>query len=271
MKRLIFLIIFPIISCSPKIGSSIMSNQKKLNGSENILVLQFGDEQKIDGIKIGEIKSTDSGFSSNCSYNEIIIPLKKLARQSGANIIKITKHKTPDNWSTCDRIKADIYKVENYKKYEREIEWNKNRKLTWEDFKGKPITNSNVGALTYCGFGFQSNRVTLFKSAKIFVKNTFNCDLSWVRPDQIKRKELLEHEQGHFDLSEIYARLLRTKLNERKLTIANLNTEGNLIFTEVYKSYLDKQEQYEKETEYGLNRTEQQRWNTYIIQQIGIN
>ena len=49
--------------------------------------------------------------------------------------------------------------MKDYKKYEREIDLNKNRKLTWEDFKGtvKPLTNVNEAALTDCGFSFQSN------------------------------------------------------------------------------------------------------------------
>lgn len=273
MKKILLLLILPIISCSPKIGSSIINNQQKMDKTDNVLVLQFGDEQKIDGIKIGKISSTDNGLSINCSYYEIIEPLKELARLNGANIIKITQHKISNTWSSCERIKADIYKVKDYKKYEQEIEWNKNRKLTWEDFKAtvKPITNANEAALTYCGFSFQTNRVTSFKNARIFVKNTFYCDLSWVRPDQIGEKDLLEHEQGHFDLSEIYARNLRKKLNEKKLTISNLQEEADFIFNEVSKSFMDKQEEYDMKTEHGLNKKQQDIWNSYIIQRIGLD
>lgn len=273
MKKIVLFLFLSIVSCSPKFGTSIINSQQKLNNTDHVLVLQFGDEQKIDGIKVGKISSTDQGFSMNCSYNEIIEPLKELARQNGANIIKIIEHKTSDIWSSCERIKADMYKVKDYKKYEREIEWSKNRKLTWEDFKGtvKPLANENEAALTYCGFSFQSNRVTSFKNAKLFVKNTFYCDSSWVRPNQIGEKYLLEHEQGHFDLTEVYTRILRKKLNEKKLTIANMQEETDFIFNEVSKSYLDKQEEYDTKTEHGLNKKQQGIWNSYIIQQIGLD
>lgn len=272
MKKIVLVLFLPIVSCSPKFGTSIINSQQKLNNTDHVLVLQFGDEQKIDGIKVGKISSTDPGFSMNCSYSEIIEPLKELARQNGANIIKITEHKTSDIWSTCERIKADIYKVKDYKKYEREIEWDKNRKLTWEDFKGtvKIFKNENEAALTYCGFSFQSNRVTSFKNAKVFVKNTFYCDSSWVKPNQIDEKYLLEHEQRHFDLCEVYTRILRKKLNEKKLTIANMQEETDFIFEEVSKAYIDKQEEYDKKTEHGLNKKQQGIWNSYIMQQIGL-
>jgi hypothetical protein len=54
------------------------------------------------------------------------------------------------------------------------------------------------------------------KKAKIFTKNTFDCKLSWVRPNQKYRTDLLEHEQGHFDLCEIYTRQLRKRLEDRR-------------------------------------------------------
>ena len=139
---------------------------------------------------------------------------------------------------------AKIYKVPNFRIHEREIEWSKNRKLSWEDIKGnpKPISNANAAAQTYCGFSFETNRVTMFKKAKIFTKNTFDCNLSWVRPGQKNREDLLEHEQGHFDLSEVYARRLRKKLEEKQLTVFNLNNEAHSVFRQVSAEYLDRQE-----------------------------
>ncbi len=216
MKFLFYSVIFTtlISSCSPKIGSSISNKQPALANNEFVLVLQKEDSFNNDGIEIGSIKSGDNGFSSGCTYYEVIDKLKQIARDNGANLIKITEHKTPDQWSTCERLKAKIYKVPNFKTHEKEIEWTANRKLTWEDFKGNPktFTNSNTAAETYCGFGFQTNRVTMFKNAKIFTLNSFNTNLSWIRPDQKNSADLLEHEQGHFDLCEVYTRQLRKKL-----------------------------------------------------------
>lgn len=272
MKRLFyftFLTIF-IYSCSPKIGSTIISKQTPLSDTDFVLILQQQDDFINDGIEIGSIKSGDNGLSTNCSYFEVIDKLKQLARQNGANVIKITEHKSPDRWSSCERLTAKIYRVPNFRKHEKEIEWTAARKLTWDDFKGSPksISNSNTAAQTYCGFGFQTNYVTILTKTKIFTKNTFTCNLSWVRPNQKERLDLLEHEQGHFDLCEVYTRQLRKKLEEKKLTVFNINTDANIIFKDVYAMYLDRQELYEKETNYGLDRQKQIEWTTTIDKEI---
>lgn len=257
-------------SCSPKIGSVVTSKQPPLPDTAFVLVLQQQDAFTNDGIEIGSIKSGDNGLSTNCTYYEVIDKLKQLARQNGANVIKITEHKSPDQWSSCERLKANIYNVPDFRKHEKEIEWTADRKLTWEDFKGspKPISNSNSAAQTYCGFGFQANGATILSKTKIFTKNTFTCNLSWVRLDQKDRADLLEHEQGHFDLSEVYTRQLRKKLEEKKLTALNMNTDADIIFKNVYALYLDRQELYEKETNYGLVRQKQMEWTTGIDKEL---
>lgn len=259
-----------IYSCSPKIGSTITSKQTPLSDTDFVLVLQQQGDFINDGIEIGSIKSGDNGLSTNCTYFEVIDRLKQLARQNGANVIKITEHKMPDRWSSCERLTAKIYRVPNFRKHEKEIEWTANRKLTWEDFKGSPkiISNSNTAAQTYCGFGFQTNYVTILTKAKIFTKNTFTSNLSWVRPDQKDKADLLEHEQGHFDLCEVYTRQLRKKLEEKKLTVLNLNTDANIIFKDVYALYLDRQELYEKETNHGLNRQKQIEWTATMSAEL---
>jgi hypothetical protein len=272
MERLFYLAILTtfIYSCSPKIGSTITSKQPPLPDTAFVLVLQEQDDFINDGIEIGTIKSGDNGLSNNCSYFEVLDKLKLITRQSGANVIKITEQKSPDNWSSCVRLKATIYKVPNFRIHEKEIYWTADRKLSWEDFKGSPktISNTNTAAQTYCGFGFQTNQVSTLTKTKIFTTNIFTCNLSWVREDQKSRIDLLEHEQGHFDLCEVYSRQLRKKLIEKKLTVYNINTDANIIFKSVYALYLDRQELYEKETNYGLDRQKQIEWTKKIENEI---
>jgi hypothetical protein len=83
-----------------------------------------------------------------------------LAQQSGANILKITDRKEPDQWSSCSRIIAKIYHVPDPRKFEKEIVWSEDRKLVWDDFKatGKPVPGTDVAAVTQCGIGVQTNR-----------------------------------------------------------------------------------------------------------------
>lgn len=140
MKSLFYLAFFTILiySCSPKIGSTITSKQPPLSDTDFVLVLQQQDDFTNDGIEVGSIKSGDNGLSTNCTYFEVIDKLKQMARENGANVIKVTEHKGPDRLSSCDRFTAKIYKVPDFRKHEKGIEWSPNRKLTWEDFKGSP-------------------------------------------------------------------------------------------------------------------------------------
>ncbi len=275
MKFLFYtgILITLLFACSPKMGSTIMRSQPALADSDFILVLQKEDAFKNDGIEIGSISSTDNGFSTNCTYYDVLDKLKQMARRNGANLIKITKLKNPDEWSTCVRLEASIYKVPNCKIHETSIEWTADRKLNWDDFKGTPtaIYNKDAAAVTYCGFGYEASSATIFSKTKIVISNTFSTKLSWVMPDQQYRQDLLAHEQGHFDLCEVYTRQLRKELEQKRLTAFNLNSVGKAIFKAVYASYMERQELYETETMHGLNKLKQQDWeNTIEVELAGL-
>lgn len=267
MKRILVIIISSIFlnSCSPKITSTIISKQDPISDNAYILVLNKDDDFENDGIKIGTIKSTDKGFSTHCSFDEIIEQYKKICRENGANIIKINEHKVPDLKSSCDRIEATLYKVPNYKIHENTIEWSKERKLTWLDFKRKPSSDiTPFGAETNCILALKSNTVSLISKPKIKVTNSFYCYESWVKTKNLKNNVLLEHEQMHFDLSEIYARKLRKIISESKFNTFNLVKETNRLFYEYFDLNKERQILYDKETKHGTDSLEQNKWKKMI-------
>ncbi|QEC69761.1 hypothetical protein FRZ67_21575 [Panacibacter ginsenosidivorans] len=267
MKYFILAVTFFILfSCAPKLSSKITTIQPSLPVNTPFIILEEDDTSSIRGNVLGTLRSSDNGFSVNCSYEKTVELLKSLALTKGANVLKITEHKYPDVWSSCHRIKADIYKVHNVFDYEKEIEWSKNRKLTWDDFKGTPkvLTNINTAAQTYCGFAYRSSTSSMISSARSFTKATFDCRLSWVKPEEKGRADLLEHEQGHFDLSEIYRRLLSKRLSQEKINSFNSSAATDRIYKDVSSSYLTRQEAYERETNYGLDRQKQLEWEKEI-------
>jgi hypothetical protein len=267
MKKQTLIILLSIIlfSCSSKIGSTIISKQNPLPQNEYVLVIDLSESFINDGIKIGTLKSSDNGFSSNCSYDEILENLKKISRQNGANILNIIEHKKPDQWSSCDRIEAIIYKVPDYKIHEKQIEWSENRKLTWSDFKGKTNSkNLNTSAETSCKLSLKSNSVNLFNKAKLTVTNFFVCNSSWVLPKVKNSSLLLEHEQLHFDLNEIYARQLRKKIVEEKFSYFNLIKESNKIYEEISLLCSKRQELFDAETKHGTENITQKKWEKDI-------
>ncbi len=146
--------------------------------------------------------------------------------------------------------------------------WSADRKLTWDDFKG-PVNASSAeaAAATNCGFGFKKH--WLNGNPVIEVSNHFDVNKSWVRSDA-KIESILVHEQGHFDLAEIYTRKLRALLSQY-----DPNTSNDVL----YKVYIDlydnaynqRQLRYEDETAHGTDLPAQKRWTDQIKRELEEN
>ena len=227
------------------------------------MVLRLEDDQNIEGVFVGDIKATDGGLSSNCTYYENIINLKQLARKAGANVIKITQHKKPDKWSSCNRLWAKIYKVEYPKTYETQIVWTADRKLTWADFKGVPDTKAfpNTLAVTNSGFGFETG-FNVFKEGGLFVEATFNNYGSWVIPKG-RNDYVLRHEQIHFDLTEIYSRKLRKTFADAKIKPQE-GARAKQIFDAIFAELNKRQKKYDSETKHGEKERTQKYWESVV-------
>ena len=76
-------------------------------------VFEIKEEIPSNAEKLGTIKVGDSGFSIICNYATVLDKAKIESRKVGGNVLKITKHKKPDLWSSCHRITADVFKVDN--------------------------------------------------------------------------------------------------------------------------------------------------------------
>jgi Bacterial protein of unknown function (DUF922) len=151
-----------------------------------------------------------------------------------------------------------------------EFGWQKEYKLRWEDFEGDiPYDiNDNAAAATACSIGFEV-RDTVDNGIVIAVFNIFYRKQSWVRSNG-RMPDILAHEQGHFDICEIYTRMLR----ERIRTISDHPFSGDLktrlrhIYYEVYKEYDSRQLAYETETNHGTDVAQQQKWANEIAWEL---
>ena len=266
MRRLLFILSsLYLVACAPKLRSTISKQIPPLPKGELVVVLDIADEQVLPEPKIAEVRAVDNGFSNNCSYYENIEHLKFLARQSGANIVKITKHKRADKLSTCDRLWADVYKVSNPKEFETEIIWTPDRKLTWDDFKGKPDLENfpDAAAVTYSTLGFNPSSRKLFKNdGKLFVEATFVNHGSWVLPNS-KTDYILAHEQIHFDITEIYSRMLRKAFSDANVTSNHLS-KATSIFENIKKQWIKRHNDYDYETKHGSKKETQDIWKAIV-------
>lgn len=250
-------------SCSPKLKANMTKSFSPLSEYDLVVVLDIADDQKIENESFGELKAVDNGLSVNCTYYENVQNLKKIAREMGANLIRITQQKNPDKWSTCHRLWAQAYKVKDPSLYETQIEWAADRKLTWNDFKGEQdlVEFPKALAVTNSGFGYESG-ISMFKAGKVFVQSVFNTQKSWVLPHG-KTEYVLRHEQIHFDITEIYSRKLRKELADAKVT-SNDSERAKSIFEKVFNELEGRQERYDSETAQGSEKETQEHWEAVV-------
>lgn len=111
-KILFLLAVFGIASCSPKISSNFTNPRPELAIDEKVALLDLEHKVPENTLKIGELRFQDSGFSTDCSFNSLMTRARAEARKNGANLVKVTDKKTPDIWSSCYRLKIELYNYE---------------------------------------------------------------------------------------------------------------------------------------------------------------
>jgi hypothetical protein len=139
------------------------------------------------------------------------------------------------------------------------IEWSASRKLKWEDFRGTPNPTSTNAALTNSSitveFGYNNKGLTHS------IKCRFNKSLSWGR---IKNDYILNHEQGHFDIAELHARILHKTLEAYEFNASTVSKDVNKIHGDVMNQHVQTQKMYDLETNHSIDSAEQRKWDGKI-------
>lgn len=146
-------------------------------------------------------------------------------------------------------------------KQQEYIVWNEGRKLKWDDFYKKEFIGLGVTAASAIRIKFSYEvdaYLKWFSVECLFLKNE-----STARYD--KTDYVLNHEQGHFNIGEIFARKLRKRILEaRKLiTKKNYNTLDS-IYHAYTQTLIEGQELYDKETDYSNDSLQQRLWDIRI-------
>jgi hypothetical protein len=145
-----------------------------------------------------------------------------------------------------------------------QFQWASNKKLSWSDFRGAvKAASDESAAATDCGIGFKASTNNPAHKPQIIVYNTFYATKSWVR-DDAKLPSILTHEQGHFDLCEIYTRKLRERMSNFDAGAPDLKQALMAIYSEISHDYESRQQAYELETTHGTNLDQQKKWSDMI-------
>lgn len=142
------------------------------------------------------------------------------------------------------------------------IHWRENYKIRWEDFIGIP-NSDRWSAVIYTLLEYKYYRHSLnytFLTSAVMYKQK-----SWVDTNKVQDYEYsLNHEQKHFDLSEIYARKLLTALKNAELTSSNIRSESQRICDKISSELDTVQVEYDRQTLHGNNYRIQEEWNEKI-------
>lgn len=158
-----------------------------------------------------------------------------------------------------------ILSFNTYSQNQNSIYWTDSHKLSWDDFKGKAIPNNISAAMTYSSITFEIEVEN--DSAIITIENIFDKKQSWVK-NSGKTNYILNHEQKHFDISEIYARKLRKKLSEEQFEFSSIQKNISKIVKDNYKEAISFQNKYDKETKHSVNIEKQEIWNEKIEDEL---
>ncbi|MDQ3291938.1 MAG: DUF922 domain-containing protein [Bacteroidota bacterium] len=144
------------------------------------------------------------------------------------------------------------------------IDWSSNRRLTWNDFQKEADVNDPLHALASTNIAVQA---TCKNNQMVFdVKCQFAVNESWSKNKS--SEELLQHEQLHFDLTEVYARLLRQKLSQQKSLCNGDKNKFRAVVNKVFADWQKAQQRYDNESRHGLDDFKQEYWTKEVATQL---
>jgi len=161
---------------------------------------------------------------------------------------------------------ASLYSFKTIQKEDKVI-WKNSQALVWQNFKSQSDNGSKLSALSACKITTKNSVRDDTDSIEFIIESYFVSNESWVKSSE-KNDYLLKHEQGHFDINEIYARRIREELKKIKFTLGNLNVVFKNIVAKHFKELNATQELYDSETSHSKDKKKQEGWNIKISNQL---
>jgi hypothetical protein len=161
------------------------------------------------------------------------------------------------------------------------VNWDQAAPITWSLFQGTPPAdapnhrepaNIIMTLSWHASFSVSSNAGTwIAQVTSITVTNTMSTTLSWVINERAT-ESILNHEQLHFDLSEVYRRKLECELLRidsyssatQQGAVDMLNASLHQIANAILQEAEEMQALYDSQTSGSLNSAEQARWQNLI-------
>lgn len=151
---------------------------------------------------------------------------------------------------------------------EERIAWSEDYRLSWSDFKGQPKPGNVYVASTNSGlsfsYGFKTINGVATSDFRYEVTSYFYPELSWYQPERVSPR-VLQHEQTHFDITELHARKLRKRIEAYNFT-ENAKAELDELYNQVERERRAMQSTYDLETDHSILRAEEAAWVSKVQQ-----
>lgn len=141
--------------------------------------------------------------------------------------------------------------------------------LVWKDFKGTPVAASRAAAITASGFGYKADLKNTGSKGQlnIGVYCYFNKNNSWVK-DGKTTDYILTHEQNHFNISYLAAKIFVEKLKAASITNSNYSVLLPRIYNETCDIMNKMQNDYDGQTKNGQVKEIQYKWDDFLSKKL---
>ncbi len=149
------------------------------------------------------------------------------------------------------------------------MSWSESYRLSWSDFRGAPDINTSAVAITASGITFGFSVRTTDDQVVSFTSNVyahFYPEKSWYKKDQADT-HVLGHEQLHFDITELHARMFRQRIDQVKVS-NSVRSQLKTLHNVINKELSQMQNNYDSETNYSRNVDAQAKWDIYITDEL---
>jgi hypothetical protein len=144
--------------------------------------------------------------------------------------------------------------------------WEKNAKLSWNNYKGAVDPNIE-GMKAVTNYHIKTTSHYIGDSVEYTIKCYMSQQASWVKKED-QNDNVLHHEQGRFDIGEIYARKIRKAVAGFAFKMETLNKDYNNLFQNLMKECDTYDELYDNETNKGENLEKQKEWDEKIAKEL---
>lgn len=149
------------------------------------------------------------------------------------------------------------------------------RKINFSDFTLKQNSNSRFAAAIFTSMGYIATPKMIEDTVFIdFTTKVYQIKgMSWAIP-QADNTNSLNHEQTHFNITQLIAEKFKERLRDEALPPTNYDSRIQYLYLEYFRKINKLQNQYDIETQHGINREKQLFWENFIKEELvkfGVN